>query len=376
MSVWRLICDDGAGAAEGLATDEALMLHHGRGETPPSEATLRLYTYRPHCALVGRYQAIDAEIDRDACARAGIDVGRRPTGGGAIIMGPEQLGVAIASRSPAGIGPRDLLRQYAGGIVTGLAELGVHARFRGKNDLEVDGRKVAGLGLYLDDRGALLFHASVLAALDVELMLSVLRIPGAKLADKGVARVQERITTVSEQAGHRLDGAQLRDAIAEGFRRTLGVQLARSQLDAPERRRAAALATERYAAEEWLSARTPPGDTRGTSAVKTPAGFVRIYVGVQRDALSSVMIAGDFSVMPPELLALEASLRWCRADPERIAAIADREMPRGALGVPPEVLAGAVWSAAERALQRAGGAAPMRTEGSCYFPEPAMEVTV
>ncbi len=369
MNVWRLITDEHAGAAAGLAGDEALMLHSGRDEGFDAAATLRLYSYRAHCALVGRYQALEAEVDLDACERLGLEVGRRPTGGGAIIMGPAQLGVAVTTRAPTGIGPRDLLRQYAGGIVTGLARLGVRARFRGKNDLEVDGRKIAGLGLYVDDHGALLFHSSVLADLDIELMLEALKIPGAKLADKGLARVQERITTVSLQTGRGWSGAELRDAIADGFRETLGVQLARSAFDAREHRRAGELVAERYGSDEWLQGRSLGDGTRGTSALKTPGGFVRVYVGVQRDALSSVLLAGDFSVMPAGLLRLEAALRWCRAQPERIAEVTRRELDGDELGVGPDQIAAAVWSAAERALERAGRAVPVRAEGSCYFPE-------
>jgi lipoate-protein ligase A len=369
MTVWRLISDSGVGAADGLARDEALMLNYGRGSEQPCEATMRLYTYRPHCALVGRYQDLDAEVDLAACARLGVEVGRRPTGGGAIIMGPDQLGVAVATRAPTGIGPRDLLRQYAGGVITGLAHLEVRARFRGKNDLEVDGRKIAGLGLYVDDRGALLFHASVLANLDVELMLEVLQIPGAKLADKGVERVHERVTTVTRETGGPLSGGGLSEAIAEGFGELLGLELAHSALDAGEARRAAQLVAERYGARPWLRGRDVGAGARGTAGLKTPSGYVRVYAGVQGDALSSVLFAGDFSAMPPGLQALEAGLRWCRAAPERIAEVTRNALDGDELGVNPDQIASAVWQAAERALKRTGGAAPVRPEGSCYFPE-------
>ncbi len=357
MSVWRLIADDGAGAADGLAADEALMLHYGDGRQPPCEATLRLYTYRPHCALVGRYQALQAELDTAACARLGLEIGRRPTGGGAIIMGPQQLGVAITTRAPAGAGPRDLMRQYGDGIVAGLSSLGVEARFRGKNDLEVQGRKIAGLGLYADDRGALLFHGSVLADLNVELMLEVLRIPGAKLAGKGIARVQERLTTVSRETGRAVSSAELREAIADGFRTALGLQLASSRLDQQERRRAAEL-TAHYASEEWLADRAVDGDARGSALLSTRSGMVRVFAGVQATSLSSVLLAGDFAVMPPALLALEAALRWCRADRDRIFEVTRRELDGELLGVDAEQLAAAVWSAAQQALAGAADEVP------------------
>ena len=373
---WRLIQDDGAEAAEGLAIDEALMLPYGRDRPAGSHAaTLRLYTYRPHCALIGRYQMLAAEVDLDACSRLAIGVGRRPTGGGAIIMGPGQLGVAVTTRAPTGIPPRDLLRRFAGGIIAGLATLGIDAGFRGKNDLEVGGRKIAGLGLYIDDHGGLLFHASVLVDLDIALMLQVLQIPGAKLADKGLGRVRERITTVSEQLGDATSTDRVRGLVADGFCSTLGLDLTLAQPAAAERARAAALTRDRYASSAWVHGEQPTGDARGSFALKTPAGLVRVYAGVQRDALSSVMFTGDFSTMPPELLALEAALRWCRADPERITEATRGELAADALGIGPDAIGAAIWGAAERALARAGVAEPVRPQGSCYFPEPVVNVS-
>lgn len=369
MSEWRYLTDDGAGAADGLATDEALLHHYSRGAEAPAEAALRLYTYRPHCALVGRWQTLEAEVDVDACRRRGVEVGRRPTGGGAILMGPGQLGVAVATRAPADAAPRELLRRYADGVIAGLRRLGIEASFRSRNDLEVEGRKIAGLGLYVDDQGGLLFHSSVLADLDVALMLEVLRIPGAKLSDKAVARVAERVTTVSRELGRELAAADIREAVREGFVEALDLELLPARLDAAERDRRNVLAGERYGDTGWIDQRRPTADARGTALLKTPEGLVRVYAGVAGTSVKSAMIAGDFNVLPPELARFERSLRWCRADADRIRALAARELDGGVLGVPAEALADAVWEAVQRALERARDSYPDRPEGSCYFPE-------
>lgn len=370
MTSWRYITDDAVAAAAGLARDESLMHHYGRGEEAQSPAVLRLYTYRSHCALVGRYQSVQDELDLETCEQLRVAVGRRPTGGGAIIMGAGQLGVAVTTRAPSDVPPREVLRGYAAGVVAGLARLGIDAHFRSKNDLEVGGRKIAGLGLYLDDRGALLFHASVLADLDVRLMLQVLRIPGAKLSDKAVDRVAERVTTVSRELRREVQGAEIRDAVAAGFREALGVELVPSSPDDDERERAAILAHEKYTSPDWVYQQSSLRDARGSSVLKTPEGLVRIYAGVHGRALSSVLVTGDFNVLPAGVARLEAALRWSHAEPDRIARIAADCLTDADLGVPPAAVAEAVWVAAERALQRAGSAAPERTEGSCYFPEP------
>ncbi len=369
MSTWRLLTDEGVGAAEGLAADEALMLRYGRGERSESEATIRLYTYRSHCALVGRYQNLADEIDLDACSLLGVQHGRRPTGGGAILMGAGQLGVAVCTRAPAGTAPKDLLRRYADGVIAGLARLGIDAAFRSKNDLEVGGRKIAGLGLYVDDRGALLFHTSLLADLDIPLMLEVLKIPGAKLSDKAVDRVADRVTTVSRELGRTVTALDVRNDIREGFAAALRLELCSGEMEVAERALRDSFVRDKYDDEKWIHQRSPLADARGTAGFKTPEGFVRVYVGVHGDTIKSLLVAGDFNTLPVGVSRLEAALRWSPAEPAQIAAVCARELAEGEMGVPAPAVAQAIWQATTRALERERESHPVRAEGSCYFPE-------
>lgn len=370
--LWRYLIDDEVEAATGLALDEAMLAGYARHADPAWPPTLRLYTYRSHCALVGRYQHLEAEVDLDACRRTGTGWSRRPTGGGAIVMGAGQLGVAVATRAPAEVNPRALLGRYAEGIVAGLAELGIEATFAGKNDLSVDGRKIAGLGLYLEPGGGLLFHSSVLADLDVPFMLEVLNIPAAKLGDKAVAAVEERITTVSRETGRTVDGAGIRDVIATGFAKALGVELRPGTTTPPEEARAAALEKERYADEAWCFEHSPQPDATATSVFKTPEGLVRCYLALHGPTIKSALFTGDFNTVPEPLARFEASLRWARMEQATVERLAAAACPDGTgLGVPPSELVKAVLTAGERAAQHSGAvsAAPVRPSGSCYFPE-------
>ena len=381
--VWRFLTDHGAGAASGLALDEALAAGQGRGGEGPGPGVsperlppvLRLYSYRG-AALVGRYQHLTAEVDIDGCRRTGTEWNRRPTGGGAIVMGPGQLGVAMAVPAPAHDHPRELLARFGGGIATALAGLGIDAVLTGKNDLSVGKRKIAGLGLYLDPGGGLLFHASVLADLDIAFMLDVLRIPAAKLADKAVAAVAERVTTVSTETGTATTATDLVAPVAAGFAKALGVVLEPGEASPAETSRAAALADERYGTEEWWSERSPQDDATGSAALKTPEGLVRCYLALHGPTIKSALFAGDFSVAPEPLVRFESALRWARCDEASLAALAASAFAGGGtgLGVEAGAIVACVLEAAERARARSAPgdgavAAPARDAGSCYFPD-------
>lgn len=357
---WRLLVDDGAGAASGLATDDALM----RGAAERG-TTLRLYTYRSHCALVGRFQDAEAELDLDGCARTGTEVGRRPTGGGAIVMGEDQLGVALAAPADRGAPsshPRALLGRYAAGVRSGLALLGVEADLRGKNDLAAGGRKIAGLGI-AQVPGATLFHCSLLVDLDVAFMLRVLRVPARALGDGAADAVRERITTVRRETGAPIPLADVRAAVAEGFARAFGAALVPGELEPAERSAARALEAERYSSREWIFPPRLREERHGEAVIETPRGTLHAAVTLSGDVIASVLLSGDVIGYEQAVADLESSLRWTRpgraALRERAAAVAR------AAGVRAEDVADAVWRACVEA--RASG----RTGGACYYPAAA-----
>lgn len=368
MTTWRYLTDDGVGAAAGLALDEALMFSHARTADPAPPA-LRLYTYASHAALCGRFQHLEAEIDLGVCGRTRTSYNRRPTGGGAIVMGDGQLGVAVMMRAQARERPKATLLRFSEGVVAGLAKLGIEASFGGKNDLKVGGRKIAGLGLYLDGEGGLLFHASVLADLDIPFMLDVLNIPAAKLGDKAVEAVESRVTTVTREIGEVWSGAMLRESVAHGFTQALGIDLAPVEPTDQERAIADVLVSDKYSSEAWLFARTPQADATATSLLKTPAGLVRLYVALHGDTIKSALFTGDFNDIPEPVVAFENELKWARLERNDVEAIAARVFAHGTgLDVDPAVLVESVLGAGERAKGREPIAAPAR-DGSCYFPE-------
>jgi lipoate-protein ligase A len=369
MTTWRLLSDDGTGAADGLALDEALMAGVGRDAAAAARPTLRLYTYASHAALVGRYQTLAAEVDVAACAATGTGVSRRPTGGGAIVMGRDQLGVALVLPAPAAA-PRTLIPELGEGVVEGLRRIGVRVEFGGKNDLLAGGRKIAGLGMYLDGQGALLFHTSLLVDLDVDFMLRVLRIPAAKLADKGAAAVAERVTTVRRELGRPTDVDTLRDVVAEGFAARFGVTLSSGEPDEAERAAAEELVASRYANPSWLAEQGAQPDGTGSATFRSPDGLVRVFVAAQGSLVKSLQFTGDFNAVPEGLRRLENTLRWRHLKADTVHGLVAEV--RSATGTDAgwrrdEDVVAAVLDAGARAVDRS--AAPVRPTGSCYFPE-------
>ncbi len=367
---WRYIEDDGVTADRGLAGDEFLMGYYAVN-VPVREPTLRLYTYRSHCALVGRFQNIEAELDVPACLECDVQFTRRPTGGGAILMGQDQLGICFTSSSSywgMDMKPAEIYQRFSLPLIRALEKLGIQTRFRPKNDLEVRGRKIAGLGVYFDPFGALLFHASLLVGLNIPLMLCVLKIPTEKISDKsGVSSVAQRITTVSAELNRKVAIDEVRKAIGEAFEEVFQTRLGHDLWNVTEEEKITRLAREKYLSSDWIFQRSPNPDITGMSVRKTPAGLLRIHLGLKGDIIKNALITGDFLDASETLNRIEARLKWTPLEKQSISRIVRETISQnGALqdGITPEDITESVWKAGlnARAKNR------ITNRGSCYYP--------
>jgi lipoate-protein ligase A len=317
---WRLIKDDEVTGSFGLAADDCLSQRVGLGTSTP---TLRLYTYRSHQALVGRFQNVGNEIRGDYCAAHNIPINRRPTGGGAIIMGADQLGVALCIPGRSGDNyarARELMGQFSAGIINGLHELGIDTGFKGKNDIEVQGKKLAGLGVYRAPSGGLLFHASILVNLDIALMLEVLNTPFEKISDRAIATVAERVTTINREVNGHLLMDDVRSQMAAGYSESFEVVLVPGDFTAEELAAIEKLESEKYLSDKWIYQTTQVPDTFGSAALKTNGGLLDIRVTLAGNTIKAAFIGGDFFASEEAIARIEASLRWHSADQGAVEA--------------------------------------------------------
>lgn len=322
MIRWRYITGNAESASKGLASDEFLIGNYGKWAASGfPEPTLRIYTYKSDCALVGRFQNAEAEVYLDECQRLGIEVNRRPTGGGAILMGERQLMISIATSSehpsiPAH--PARILPKLARGIIVGLESLGIPAEYRAKNDIVVNGRKIGGSAIFVEENGALLYHATVLADFDVPLMLRTLSIPDEKLSDKEFNSHEDRMTSMSRELGEPIDIEKAREAICRGFEHAFKMSASHVPFTPVEAKGIGRMERDKYLTDEWVYQRQPAPDMTGTSTVKTPGGLVRIHVALAGDTIKSILITGDFLSGDRAVKDIEAALKWSRSDRESI----------------------------------------------------------
>lgn len=301
-----------------IAIGQAIVEARQEGRVPD---TLRFLRFPP-TALVGRHQALGQELDLDYCRQNGIGVARRITGGGAIFMEPGLLGWELAlDRKTLGVSALpELTREICEAAAEGISRLGVPARYRPRNDIEVDGRKISGTGGFFD--GDILFYqGTVLVDMDPQVMVSALRVPRAKLAKRELDSAAQRVVTLRELLGSETPQLPvIQNALVAAFAQRFGLQAARGDLSAAELEEAQRLCREEIGTEEFVSEIDEPPAARGDLAgLRVCAGgAIRVYLrleGPAQNRVRAALITGDFFVTPPRLIYdLESRLRGAYLD--------------------------------------------------------------
>ncbi len=368
---WRYLEESGVSAFYGLAADEYMM----EAQKPEGNvsAWLRFYSYRDHVALVGRFQHLQAELNLDFCREAGIDCSRRLTGGGAIIMGSGQLGICLATHTQRFDFRRlrELYVLFSRPIIEALGELGVEAGFRSRNDLEVGGKKIAGLGIYVSPAGSLQFHTSLLLDLDIPLMLRVLNIPREKYEDKRMIRsVEQRITTLKREVGRAVSREEMSALLKKKYAGAFGISYEEMPFGESEKQRIKELEEERYRQTAWIMQHSPQSDMNGMSLKKTPAGLLRTYIALKGETIKSVLITGDFFQGLEVLREVEALLKWSPLERDAIEQVVHSAFAKWEKEnkTPLPLQASAVCEAILVAARRASAEHRFTYNGSCYYP--------
>jgi lipoate-protein ligase A len=257
---WRLLVTEPTDGATNMAIDEALWRGRRAGTSPP---TLRFFAWAPPTISLGYGQRLDDHVDAGACARLGVGLVRRPTGGSAIYHdgpGRELTYSVAATADDLGVGD-DLLLTYewiGRALRRGLRALGADAQLMAARrpeglspafcfartatyELEIAGRKVVG-SAQRRQGASFLQHGAVLLGVDEPRLRTLFPRTRDPLAT---------LTTLETALGRRPSFDEVAAALATAFETEHDLRLTPDGLVAAEVEAMERLALEKYATDAW-----------------------------------------------------------------------------------------------------------------------------
>ena len=170
-----------------IATDEFIFKHI-------KEDCFMLWR-NDNAIIVGKHQNTMAEINVDYVKEKEIKVVRRLSGGGAVYHDLGNLNFSF-TRTGENTEVVDFER-YTKPIVDVLNKMGIPAKFEGRNDLTIDGKKFSGNAEHVF-KNKVLHHGTILYSSEMKDVSGALKINPLKYKDRAVKSIPKRVTNVSE----------------------------------------------------------------------------------------------------------------------------------------------------------------------------------
>lgn len=266
---WRFLDTGYADPFYNMAVDEAIAIV-GREGWPP---TVRVYAWRPAAISIGYSQRVHSTVSLKKCARRGIPLVRRLTGGRAVFHDQEVTYSVIAERGhlQSSGSVLETYKHIGQGLISSLERLGVQAFLRrvgfgdaehgstcdltpcftssGRYEVTIGDRKVVG-SAQRQIGEVVLQHGSLLTG-EGHLKIAQLLPLGLAEGDKMAQELRDKTISLGALLLRPVSYTEVAEALFLGFQAAFQVPMEPGQLRSDEEELAHRLIRERYGRQEW-----------------------------------------------------------------------------------------------------------------------------
>ncbi len=239
--------------------------------------------------IVGKHQNTLAEINFEYVKEHNIDVVRRLSGGGAVFHDLGNLNFTFIQNVEGDDNLVDF-KKYTKPIIEVLHQLGINARFEGRNDIMVDGKKISGNAEHIFKK-RVLHHGTLLFSSVMNNLSQALKVNPLKYHDKGVKSVRSRVTNISNYLSEKMTVMEFRDKILS-YILDYDDKAKIYKYNKNDIEQIKQLVKDKYSTWEWNYGYSPKYNFE--KSVMTKSGKFEIQMNIEKGFIKDINILGDF----------------------------------------------------------------------------------
>ena len=239
--------------------------------------------------IIGRNQNTLEEINYGYITANNIHIVRRISGGGAVYHDLGNLNFSFITNHDVTM--LNNFKKFTAPVVKVLNDLGLDAALKGRNDIQVEEKKISGTAQFSTGK-RMISHGTLLFDTDLNEVVNALNVKMSKIQSKGHKSVRSRVANISEFLVETIKIEQFRQLILDGLQKDSQAfeiyKLSPSEWEAVHQLKAA-----KYDTWEWNFGQSPKFNIQRSK--RFAVGEIDLRIFVERGGvITDFKIYGDF----------------------------------------------------------------------------------